>query len=92
MDRTFAQDQVRHKRNAFILTCAGAYLLNSDAINLLPGATAVLQNQGVWFNPLPGDVAKGDLVVSTETIIESRTNKRSDFDADLLTPVEPDNG
>lgn len=83
MDKQFALNQIRHKRNSYVYTCAGIYLLNSNAVHLLTDVIALFNRSGIIFNPAEIERINGRMEVELSQVPNARANERANFDVDI---------
>jgi hypothetical protein len=84
-DKNWALNQLRHARNAYVVSLAGIRLIKSSALETLAGRGVVIKSTGVIFDPDPSDQQGKRFEVPFDQLIESRNNTPSDFEYDLET-------
>ena len=79
-DKQWALNQLRHTKNAFVLSLASMRLLNSESIDLLKGGIVVLKNDSVIWNSNAADRVGRRIEIPLDQIVATRN---SDFQQDL---------
>jgi len=82
-DREWALNQLRHKRQAFILTLTAMYLINSPDLEAVRGKRILLLPSGLVFNPDSHEYRGDRYLLELTQVVDERTYKRSDFDYTL---------
>lgn len=83
MDKQFALNQLRHKRNAFIYMCASSQLLNSDAIEHLIGVSIIINDEGIIYNYNDNDRTNESIEIDLTQIVAVKRHDNSNFNVDL---------
>jgi hypothetical protein len=83
-DKSLALDQLRHKRNAYILTLASMRLLNSTCLETLKDRIVLIKPDGFIFDPLPEEREGERYEVQFNQILHSYINDNENFNVDLL--------
>ncbi|MDR6904070.1 hypothetical protein [Rhizobium miluonense] len=82
-DKNWALDQLRHQRNAFLLTLASLALLHGDQLQSLSDRKVVLKGDGMILDPDDSDRTGERFEFEFQHIVDASVNDTTNFDVDL---------
>ncbi len=80
LDRTWALNQLRHKRNSYIAALAAMHFLNTDMVRELGRTRVLLHQSGITFNPYPGEKVGRNYEIRLRQIISNYVYRKSDHE------------
>lgn len=83
IDKSWALNQLRHKKNTLALTTAAQSLLNSNAIFSLSNKVSILNKDGIFFNCDKNELKEKELYIDYDQIIYIYKNDKNNYLYDL---------
>jgi hypothetical protein len=82
-DKTWALNQLRHRRNAHLIATAAMRLINGPELSNLKDRIVLINGNGMIFDPDPADRIGARLEFHFNQLLESKQNTPSDFEVDM---------
>lgn len=83
LDKDWALNQLRHKRQAYIYMLGALALLNSASVETLRGNVVAIAEAGIFFGSQPGQRPSSGRRIDLGCLADERAHRTTDFDYSL---------